>query len=325
MFRHRDQELVHDRLHWRVRAGQHAALSIHARRGTGADGPRVWWSASARPIRPHARSAAWSGCAVPARLRRLADDSPFESSASSRRWCRRDLGPAPADSSFRQTSRHDAHASLRTVRRSRPSRRDAQAVLETALVIPILLFLICNFIAVMVQVTVQQQLNSAHRAGRAVEVSGSRERGRCCWHALLWRKRRHARHRGTANRLPVCSGKLLRHDDHLHRPAPTGRPQRCAHRAATAAMPPRGPCRQSPIRDHPRMPRCRATSGRAKPVVSWFPGTSIARSIHRPDLMSSRAAASASLDFANTPLAWGVFWTPTLHAHSEALPPPFRQ
>jgi hypothetical protein len=38
---------------------------------------------------------------------------------------------------------------------------DAQAVLETALVIPILLFLVCNFIAVMVQVTVQEQLNSA--------------------------------------------------------------------------------------------------------------------------------------------------------------------
>jgi len=34
-------------------------------------------------------------------------------------------------------------------------------------------------------------------------------------------------------------------------------------------------------------------------------------------------SASASLDFANTPLAWGVFWTPTLHA--QALPPPFRQ
>jgi len=36
-------------------------------------------------------------------------------------------------------------------------------------------------------------------------------------------------------------------------------------------------------------------------------------------------SASASLDFANTPLAWGVFWTPTLHAQAEALPPPFRQ
>ena len=47
------------------------------------------------------------------------------------------------------------------MRRTRRRGDNAQAVLETALVIPILLFLVCNFIAVMVQVTVQQQLNSA--------------------------------------------------------------------------------------------------------------------------------------------------------------------
>ena len=62
---------------------------------------------------------------------------------------------------------------------------DAQAVLETALVIPILLFLICNFIAVMVQVTVQEQLNSATALAAqsrfqapesAIDASGTR----CC-------------------------------------------------------------------------------------------------------------------------------------------------
>jgi hypothetical protein len=47
------------------------------------------------------------------------------------------------------------------VRRSHRRGDDAQAVLETALVIPILLFLVCNFVALMVQVTVQEQLNSA--------------------------------------------------------------------------------------------------------------------------------------------------------------------
>lgn len=45
-------------------------------------------------------------------------------------------------------------------RRSRSS-MNAQAVLETALVIPILLLLVCNFIALMVQVTVQQQMDAA--------------------------------------------------------------------------------------------------------------------------------------------------------------------
>ena len=47
------------------------------------------------------------------------------------------------------------------MRRRRRRGDDAQAAPETALVIPILLFLVCNFIAVMVQVTVQEQLNSA--------------------------------------------------------------------------------------------------------------------------------------------------------------------
>ena len=47
------------------------------------------------------------------------------------------------------------------MRRGRRRGDDAQAVLETALVIPILLFLVCNFIALMVQVTVQQQLDAA--------------------------------------------------------------------------------------------------------------------------------------------------------------------
>ena len=62
---------------------------------------------------------------------------------------------------------------------------DAQAVLETALVLPILLFLVCNFIGVMVQVTVQEQLNAAtalaaqsrfQAPNNAVDPSGSR----CC-------------------------------------------------------------------------------------------------------------------------------------------------
>ena len=38
---------------------------------------------------------------------------------------------------------------------------DAQAVLETALVIPIMLLLVANFIALMLQVSVQQQMDSA--------------------------------------------------------------------------------------------------------------------------------------------------------------------
>ena len=71
------------------------------------------------------------------------------------------------------------------MRRSRRRGDDAQAVLETALVIPILLFLVCNFVAVMVQVTVQEQLNAAtalaaqsrfQASSDAVDATGTR----CC-------------------------------------------------------------------------------------------------------------------------------------------------
>ena len=73
-------------------------------------------------------------------------------------------GFGPGGDRIRAPDKHlgnDSHAPLRSVTRSGRRGDDAQAVLETALVIPILLFLVCNFIAVMVQVTVQEQLNSA--------------------------------------------------------------------------------------------------------------------------------------------------------------------
>jgi len=47
------------------------------------------------------------------------------------------------------------------VRRRARSGDSAQAVLETALLIPIMLLLACNFIALMVQASVQEQLDSA--------------------------------------------------------------------------------------------------------------------------------------------------------------------
>jgi len=35
--------------------------------------------------------------------------------------------------------------------------------------------------------------------------------------------------------------------------------------------------------------------------------------------------AATRIDFSKTPLGWGVFWSPTVRARAEALPPPFRQ
>ena len=56
---------------------------------------------------------------------------------------------------------HDAHAAVRDVRRPRVRGADAQAIIETAIVIPILLALISVFLAVMVQVEAQQEMEAA--------------------------------------------------------------------------------------------------------------------------------------------------------------------
>ena len=116
---------------------------------------------------------------------------------------------------------HDSHPALRAVRRTRRRSDDAQAVLETALILPILLFLVCNFIGVMVQVTVQEQLNSATALAaqsrfQAPENSVDPAGG----DAALRRVRQFAGHRRPANRLSICGGNVLRNHDHIHGPAP---------------------------------------------------------------------------------------------------------
>lgn len=210
------------------------------------------------------------------------------------------------------------------MRRSRRRGDDAQAVLETALVIPILLFLICNFVAVMVQVTVQEQLNAATALAaqsrfqapeNAVDPAGSR----CC-----------GVHRATlvTAGLPTgCRyaaesfyGTMTTYTGPLHWQTAT----LCTSGgdSGNAANPPAKPVA------YPGSPANADVScdiGSIKPGGAVVPGY-VDRTLNPPSgLDVVTCSASASLDFANTPLAWGVFWTPTLHAQAEALPPPFRQ
>ena len=309
--RHGSRELVRDRRHRSLRAGQHAALPVHPGRGAGsrrtARGRGL--RQRGRPARMH-HAAAWAAVALPARLRRLADDH-----GSRHRVCR--VAGAAGIWSRRRRIRapdkhlgHDAHASLRTVRRSRRRGDDAQAVLETALVIPILLFLVCNFIAVMVQVTVQEQLNSATALAaqsrfqapeNAVDAAGSAA----------------AAHTASRSSPPVCQPvagmrqkRFYGTMTHVHRPAPladgdalhVGRRQRQrGHSAGTA-------CRVSRVTRNAEV-SCDIGSLKAGSVV--VPGY-LDRTLNPPSgLDVVTCSASASLDFANTPLAWGVFWTPT--------------
>lgn len=210
------------------------------------------------------------------------------------------------------------------MRRNRRRGDNAQAVLETALVIPILLFLVCNFIAVMVQVTVQEQLNAATALAaqsrfqapeNAVDPAGTR----CCGaHGVTL----------VTSGLPTgCRyaaesfyGTMTTYAGLLHWRAVT----LCTSGGDS------GNGAQAPVQPvaYPGSPSNADVScdiGSIKAGGTVVPGY-VDRKLNPPSGLSVvTCSASASLDFANTPLAWGVFWTPILHAQAEALPPPFRQ
>jgi hypothetical protein len=210
------------------------------------------------------------------------------------------------------------------VRRRRRRGDDAQAVLETALVIPILLFLVCNFIAVMVQVTVQEQLNSATALAaqsrfqapeNAIDPSGTR----CCGAPGM--------SLATAGLPTGCRyaaetfyGTMTTYTGLLH----WLRATLCTSGgdSGNAAIPPMQPVAYA---GSPSNAEVSCDIGSIKPGGTVIPGY-VDRALNPPaGLNVVTCSASASLDFADTPLAWGVFWTPTLHAQAEALPPPFRQ
>ena len=207
------------------------------------------------------------------------------------------------------------------MRRSRRRGDDAQAVLETALVIPILLFLVCNFIALMVQVTVQEQLNSATALAAqsrfqapesAVDAPGTR----CCGvHGVMLITATGCRYAAE-----TFYGTMTTYVGLLHWDTAT----LCTSGgdSGNAGNPPRQPVSYAGSPTDAEV-SCDIGSITAAGIV--VPGY-VDRSLNPPSgLEVVTCSASASLDFANTPLAWGVFWTPTIHAQAEALPPPFRQ
>ena len=210
------------------------------------------------------------------------------------------------------------------MRRSRRRGDDAQAVLETALVIPILLFLVCNFIAVMVQVTVQEQLNSATALAAqsrfqapesAIDAVGTR----CCGlHGVTLITA--GLPTGCRYAAETFYGTMTTYVGLLHWTPAT----LCTSGgdSGDARNPPRQPVAYTGSPTNAEM-SCDIGSITAAGVA--VPGY-VDRTLDPPaGLEVVTCTASASLDFSNTPLAWGVFWTPTIRAQAEALPPPFRQ
>ncbi|MDQ6856313.1 MAG: hypothetical protein M3Z57_04495 [Candidatus Dormibacteraeota bacterium] len=192
----------------------------------------------------------------------------------------------------------------------RPRRRgaDAQAIIETAIVIPILLALVSVFLALMVQVEAQQEMEAATKLAaesffqaprQAVDANGTT----CC-----------AATPGSADSLDTSA-----------------MPKGCRFAAETfyGTMTFRRFLvfgAQRDARSHPLCLRDGTPLGSARSSYITCEVDVLDTAIHPPSgVRVVRCTASATLDFSRTPLAWAIPWSPTIAAHAEAVPPPFRQ
>jgi hypothetical protein len=185
---------------------------------------------------------------------------------------------------------------------------DAQAIIETAIVIPVLLALVSVFLAVMVQVEAQQEMDAATRLAAesffqaprlAVDAPGTE----CC-----------AQQAGAPDSLDTA-----------------GMPKGCRFAAETfyGTMSFRRFLVFAAQRDaagHPLCERAGIPLGSARGSFITCDVQALDTSINPPaGLDVVRCTSSATLDFSRTPLAWAIPWNPTVTATAEALPPPFRQ
>jgi hypothetical protein len=198
------------------------------------------------------------------------------------------------------------------IRRPRPHQRrsslDAQAVIETAIVIPVLLALISAFLAVMVQVSAQQEMDAATKLAaesffQAPRLAMDSPGTTCC---------------------PQSTGAAASLDT-------SNMPKGCRFAAETfyGTMTFRRYLVFPAQRNVAAYPLCRrggAPIGNAQRSFITCDIDFVDNVLNPPQgLRVVRCAATATLDFSHTPLAWAVVWNPTVAATAEAIPPPFRQ
>ena len=174
--------------------------------------------------------------------------------------------------------------------------------------IPVLLALVSVFLAVMVQVEAQQQMEAATKLAaesffqaplHAIDANGTT----CC-----------ARTAGSPGSLDT-----------------SGMPKGCRFAAETfyGTMTFRRFLVFEAQRDsapHPLCLRDGAPLGSARSSYITCEVNFLDTTLQPPSgLHVVRCSASASLDFSRTPLAWAIPWSPTVTAIAEAVPPPFRQ
>ncbi len=199
---------------------------------------------------------------------------------------------------------------MRRVRRVRGGRRgmDAQAIIETAIVIPVLLALVSVFLAVMVQVEVQQEMDAATKLAaesffQAPRLAVDAQRTTCC-----------AQQVGAPDSLDT-----------------SGLPKGCRFAAETfyGTMTFRRFLVFPAQRGNGAHPLCVRAGTPVGAVQNSFITCDVQfldTTLNPPaGLQVVRCTASATLDFSRTPLAWAIPWNPTVSATAEAIPPPFHQ
>jgi hypothetical protein len=193
-------------------------------------------------------------------------------------------------------------------RSRRRAAMDAQAVIETAIVIPVLLALVSVFLAVMVQVAAQQQMDAATKLAAEsffqaplgdVDAPGTT----CCG---------------------ATAGSHAALDT-------SGMPKGCRFSAETfygtvtfrryLTFP-----ADHGGADHPLCRRDGAAVGNARSADLTCDIGVLDTTLNPPaGLRVVRCSATATLDLSRTPMAWAVPWNPTISATAVAIPPPFRQ
>lgn len=184
--------------------------------------------------------------------------------------------------------------------------------METAIIIPVMLFLITGFIGLMIQVELQQQLDAATKL--AAESTFQAPRGEVDADGMPTRCR-FAREtfEGTMSFYFTSS---------------------YANAGSDAAF--TGATLSNQYLKFQQVPICQTTIAGygvpPPPQVGASPTGDIQCDIDYQDpnpqlggIHMTYCHTTVKLDYSKTPLAWAVFWSPTLKSQAETAPPPFRQ
>lgn len=204
-------------------------------------------------------------------------------------------------------------------RARRSARRPrAQAVVETAIVIPIMLFLITGFIALMIQVELQQQLDAATKLAAESTFQAPRSEVDPPPYATA----------GIPTRCRYAVETFEGTMSFFFN-------ETAANEGSDAVF--TGTQRQKLTNAYLNFitsPECQTeTAGYGAPppqVGANNPPADIHCDLDYQDanvssLHMTLCTSKVKLDYSKTPLAWAIFWSPTLTSTAEAAPPPFRQ